>query len=1087
MLHIITGRAKSGKSVYCEREFAASLGADLRGVSYFIVPEQFTMEGEKNIFALDLPTSGVIFRSEVLSFRRIVHRILGKLGGCSGETLPESGRAMLLISVLTQMNNEGKLQYYTGIWKKPAEVLTLLEFINELESYNSDRTLLIEKLSSVRDNADGTRKFKYDDLLSIYLRFSEVVDRSFLSGSRAWSTAVSLSDEYGFFKDSSIWIDEFTGFTDAEYEMISCMLRQGAEVTVALCTSRLGEPIFYPTDKTLDRLKDIALKARSGFKISDITEIYDFADKFKNRLLNRLELSYTGLKPASISEETVGDSEKNSIRLSASADTYEEVKNAAKQIKELISAGLSYSDIVVAVRNISDYSAFIGPVFSEMNIPFYIDDVKYITSNPAVVTINTLLDIYIYGMRQGDVIRLIKNGYYVDDPDRQDELENYILSRNIIYSARYSASDVTELKDLYDVYNDVKTVFTNAPDPGTAASLFTSLLKKLKIDETSQKFCERLKSEGDMKGADEFDRIWTVIADTLDIARDFLYSAPSEERFKDDGAPSGTELASLLKDYLNIGFSGYKMGFLPQEQNCVRVAGTGRSRMGSPEAMIILGVNEGVMPAAVSDAGILRETEREELEKAGIGLADSSLSRAYKEQFMIYTALFAAKKYLYISYALKNGFGEEMLPSSRVIKRLTAIMPWLEKTGALGTNPDTGIDGGEAFDNIDCDDAQTFSQPSFNVSGDLSKALLLRGNDPVMSISQIESYNRCPLSYLLERGLRLSERDVGEFRIADFGSIMHSVVEKGGMELSGTDLTKMNDDDVRTFAKGLADKYFYDTVTTFYPEFEKVYTPKNKLIVARLKEFCSIVLTAVGNQYKKSSFSTIAFECEFGKGGLLPPVTVKDVEGTGKTINISGRIDRLDAFSDGKRVYVSVVDYKSSSKKITERDIAEGLRIQLITYMKAATQNDAAKERIAGLAGKSGVDTVPGAGLYFVFGDGISVAPDRAAAAKKDGGDISDAFKMSGIVIGDGFDPDVLGGTGQGGVISIPRSGPLTTEKYDEYSALVDNVVVKTARSIGSGNFSPCPKPDSANTVSCGYCPFVSVCGASNIDKPSSV
>ena len=1056
MLHIITGRAKSGKSYYCSVKFSEA-ARDPASPSYFIVPEQYAMEAEKRIFSLDSMRSGVLLNSEVLSFKRLVHRILGKLGGGSGELLPAYGRAMLLSSVLSGMSHEKALGYYTGIAEKPAEILTLLKFFDELELYNSDSSLLLERLSSAADIANGTQKVKYNDLLNIFIRFSDKVNQTYLSGTKAWDVASSLSEKSGFFSGASIWIDEFTGFTDAELRMISCMLEQKANVTVTLCTSRLGEPVFYAIDKTLDRLKQIAVDASAGVKVSDISELTAYDPSRDHKLLRSLERTYTSLKPAPVDQSIFNNSELEAVSLHSSPDLYSEVTDAAKKIAVLAEAGYAYSDIAVAVRNINDYNAYIGPVFEKYKIPFYIDDVRAISPNPAVITIVSLLDLYIYGMRRPEVIRLLKNGFIVGSRDRQDELENYILSHNMRYASRYMTSDVIELRELYGLYASIKYEFSDAKDPGAAADGFIKLLKELNIDEKALAISEELEACGKYDAADEFRRIWNIILDVLDLSRKFLgFEQPCE----------GVPAAMMLKKFIEIGFAGLKIGFIPQEQNAVRIAGIGRSRIGSPAVTLLLGVNEGVMPAEVSDTGILRDIERDELESIGIGLADSSLSRAYKELFMIYSALFSPSDRLYVSYALKNGKGDELLPSARIINKLKAALPWLD------TDQSPEVD--EAVNDPETESAQ----PEFDVSPELSRALLLRGEEPVMSISQIESYNRCPLSYLLDRGLKLRERDEGEFKAADLGSIMHAVVEKGGMDLAGAGCRTMSEEEIGRYAASLSEKYFYETVREFYPEFDVVYTPKNKLIMSRLKEFCAVVLNAVGRQYKKSSFSTLAFECEFGGGGILPPVKVKKIDDPTKNIYVCGRIDRLDAFSDGSRIYISVVDYKSSAKKISEHDISEGLMIQLITYMKAATESREGRDKISDLAGSAGLDTVPGAGLYFVFGDGINAVNDRTKIPAEADAGVNKSFRMSGIVIGDDSIAENLGGSDADGVISIPREGPLPEEKFTEYSGMVDNAVAVTANKICKGIFGPVPKVRSLCKIACEYCPFMSVCCA---------
>ncbi|MBP5730392.1 MAG: hypothetical protein J6X19_04220, partial [Clostridia bacterium] len=70
MLRIITGRAKSGKSEICSREFAEFVASGRDGGAYFIVPEQYAVEAERRILALDVMQDRSLFEAEVLSFKR---------------------------------------------------------------------------------------------------------------------------------------------------------------------------------------------------------------------------------------------------------------------------------------------------------------------------------------------------------------------------------------------------------------------------------------------------------------------------------------------------------------------------------------------------------------------------------------------------------------------------------------------------------------------------------------------------------------------------------------------------------------------------------------------------------------------------------------------------------------------------------------------------------------------------------------------------------------------------------------------------------------------------------------------------------
>ena len=57
------------------------------------------------------------------------------------------------------------------------------------------------------------------------------------------------------------------------------------------------------------------------------------------------------------------------------------------------------------------------------------------------------------------------------------------------------------------------------------------------------------------------------------------------------------------------------------------------------KALYIVGANDGVLPSANKNEGILSDEDRIELKELGIEIASDTRSRIFEEQFMVYTAL----------------------------------------------------------------------------------------------------------------------------------------------------------------------------------------------------------------------------------------------------------------------------------------------------------------------------------------------------------------------------------------------------------------------------------------------------------------
>ena len=52
-----------------------------------------------------------------------------------------------------------------------------------------------------------------------------------------------------------------------------------------------------------------------------------------------------------------------------------------------------------------------------------------------------------------------------------------------------------------------------------------------------------------------------------------------------------------------------------------------------------------------------------------------------------------------------------------------------------------------------------------------------------------------------------------------------------------------------------------------------------------------------------------------------------------KEIELIGKIDRIDTLKLDNKMYVRVIDYKSSQKDLSLNNIKEGISLQLLTYL----------------------------------------------------------------------------------------------------------------------------------------------------------
>ena len=230
------------------------------------------------------------------------------------------------------------------------------------------------------------------------------------------------------FDNCLFYIDEFAGFTKQEYNVIQVLDRIAKDIYVTVCTDDLRvikspeADIFYDNKQTVQTLKQIA----------DIkNEIHlDGSYRFKNEELKHLEKNIFDLPYKPYNKEV------ENIKLTIAKNQYEEIENVAREISKLVrKEGYRYRDIGVITKKLEDYSSLCKAIFSEYEIPVFIDEKKDITSDIFVKYVLAILDIFAKNWSYEAVFNYLKSG--IVKIDRLYELENYCIKWNIKGSKWY--------------------------------------------------------------------------------------------------------------------------------------------------------------------------------------------------------------------------------------------------------------------------------------------------------------------------------------------------------------------------------------------------------------------------------------------------------------------------------------------------------------------------------------------------------------------------------------------------------------------------------------------------------------------------
>ncbi|RZT23264.1 DNA helicase/exodeoxyribonuclease V subunit B [Fictibacillus sp. BK138] len=1044
-LQFILGRSGSGKSHSVFQEIREKLAENPTGSPIiYLVPDQMTFQSEYKLAST--PGLNGMIRAQVYSFSRLAWRILGETGGMTRMHITSTGVRMMLRKIIESKKEELK------IFKKASEqsgFYELLELMTtELKRYcvsSEDLSYNAETLLSLgqKENNKKVLKDKLSDLSIITGALEKALAGKYLDSEdylKLLQEKIPYSDTI---KDCEIYIDGFHSFTPQELEAAAGLMAHAKKVTIALTSEESYQPdsdpheldLFYMTKKTAQVLTQ---KAKEMNVEIEEPIVLSHTPKFTSPAIAHIEKQYDA-RPA------ISYSNPEGIHLAAGVNLRSEVEGAARRIIELVrDEGYRYRDIAVTVRNAGSYQPLIETVFSDYGIPVFLDQKKSMLHHPLIELIRSSLDVVLKNWRYEAVFRAVKTDmlYPLDEMRKttseirkcMDELENYVLALGIQGSrwtdskpwkykrfrgfeaddfGKTSRDDEKEqlINDLRDmIVSPLKRLSRDLSKSETVADLCTSLYKYLEDLSVPMKL-ERLKlhaeSEGKLRAAREHGQVWNAVLGLLD---EMVELTGSEKLSKE-----------TWMQMLETGLESMKFALVPPSLDQVLAGTLERSRFTDVKVNFLLGVNDGIIPLKPKDDGLLSEDEREALERNGVLLAPSARRKLLDEQFMIYLALTNGSDRLFVSYALADEEGKTLQPSM-VIQRMRDLFPDLKEH--LYQN-EPGVEDDLSFVQhplksvsylsaqlrewkkgypissvwwdvynwiITDDQYDHYAKKAisslfyFNREAPLSASVSkeLYGESILTSISRMELFQSCPFSQFMSYGLKLKERQMYKLEAPDIGQLFHAALKQMNDALQQRRVQWSD------LSKGDCYRMAGDIVDLLAPQLQhEILLSSNRhlYIKKKLKEVVGKASHILSEHAKASGFTPAGLELAFGTGGTLPPLVYKLPNGT--TMEVVGRIDRVDTAASSKGLLMRVIDYKSSSTGLNLAELYHGIALQMLTYLDVA---------VAHSEKWLGQESIPAGVLYFHVHNPL-LNQKKLLTADEIEKEVLKKFKMKGLVL----------------------------------------------------------------------------------------
>lgn len=1085
---------------------------NIKGRALIIVPDQFTLEAERELFR----SMGVnaLMDIEVLSMSRLGYRLLSELGGAKRTFIDKYGRHMILTRAA--MEEKDNLQVFKGLESKSSFIDMVNNFITDMKQNNCGSADLAEMARQAEDGSYVQKKLQ--DLQLLLCRYEEKIEGRYTDSEDYMNLVLNKIGTSRLISGNNIWIYGFDSFTPKSLSVIGELMTYARQVNVVLTgsedLSRRDGELFQLSRRVMELLAAEAQARGITARREEISAEYAFREKAPD--IVHIEKELYAL-PAEVKEpDTRG--QRSGLTLLRASGPYSEAESAACFVQKLVrDKGYRYSDIRVICNDQDVRGPILRRIFREYGMKLFSDGRKDILQSPVLQFVISLLDVVIEKYRSDTVFRALKSGFGDLTADETSDLENYGIKYRIKGTMwkrpflkgekEYGAEELKRLDQIRERAiaplekfeelirdNTGKEKEHKRTNKAFIEAFYRYLYDDVCLPQKIVSFAEEQCASGRDDLAEETAQIWGCLIHILDQ----IAGISGDDEFR----------PQIFRDLLKTGLSQMDIGLLPPAKDGLVMGTMQRSRSGKIKALIVVGANEGVLPQENTESGLFGSEEKELFDERGIRLCKVDAVRLMEERMGIYRNLSKPNEELYVSCSMTDAEGNTIKPSP-VFNKLKELFPHTpverdvlnngrqrelingfmsglrHMTEALREVSEGGIlddSWKQMADWLKTQKPETI-QPiieglSFTNSqealGREAAAELFR-KDPEgelsVSPSRLEKFSRCPFSHFAAYGLKPEERRIFEVAPREIGDIYHRCLMELTRKLTvpGVNVTDpaspwmtITDEEIREFV--------IETVSSQLKGYrEGVFDLGNeeKYRGARVMDICEKVCRAIIQQVRAGSIKECRFEVPFGRGAgsLIKPVEVR-LEN--ETVYIEGKIDRVDYLPHDR---VKIIDYKTGNENFSAEEAAAGYRLQLMLYLEASMENI---RRPAGV-------------FYFNISEPMIDMSAKAINEEEIADKVKKNFKLNGVIVDD---PDVIRNvagdftgysdilplhSGRDGIVPSGKEGLLSEEDFDRLREAVNKKVRSICADLVEGRIDIHPMK-TGDRSACTYCSYKGIC-----------
>lgn len=1128
-LRIVYGRAGTGKSKYIYDDVEKKIKEGVKNKIYIITPEQFSYTAEKKL----MENKKAIINAEVITFDRMAFRVLNELGSTQ-DNITKSGKAMLIYSILQQEKKNLNLLNKTDenvelcirtISEFKKNKISITDLKNELENINDEYIKIkLQDMILIYEKFELNIQNKYIDETDLLTKLENNIDKT-----NIFNDAYIYIDEFvGFTKQELLIINKLLNISN-ELTITFCTDNLDFNTNPDV-------DVFYPNKITINKVLKL-LNKNEKFEIINLNKSYRFKNEellfIEKNLFNKKktiydkELNNINLFLSQNKYTEIENVAKNINKLIKNYNyKYNEISIITKNIN-------LYSSLIKSI-----FSKYKIPVFidekKDLNqnilIRYILSILEIIIKNYTYESVFNYLKNTFLRINENDVFKLekyvikygIKNNKFKQDfnygiNEKNKEEINYLneLRKKIIDPLIILEKKINKKQNINNLINEFYMFLINENieikvndliENNNYKKIEFKRIIRFKRNTKKDKFKRKINKTNEINNLawKKINKNNNELSNEYKISYEIIINILKEIKniFKDEKI--------TLDDFykiLKIGLKNSNLGKIPSTQDQVIVGDTERSRSHKVKAIFIIGLNDGVFPSVHKDEGFFNDQDRIFLKEKGIELAKGTIDNLYDDNFNIYKAFTTAEEKLFLSYSSSDIDGKPLRASNFILKLKKILINLKEESDLLDNDNNNIIIEKSLYDNLIINinyinkrnnnlnnlENNIFLNYKYFKENDNYKEVLksnleyikllkipknikkenaqrLFGNKLTTSVSKLESFKACPYEYFLQYSLKLKEREELKIKSLDTGSFMHEIIDLFFKEIKNKNIDIKNID--LKIEETIIDKIIENKLQEA-KNYIFVATKKYRLLVKRLKKIILKSIEYIILSLKASDFKIMDTEIAFDeKGNHYKPIKIK-LE-NGKTVEIIGKIDRVDIAEDESNKYIRIIDYKSSLKDMDFTNIYGGLQLQLITYLDAMCKIE---------------DFIPAGILYFNLLEQI-INSEKKISKEEIEEKIKNNFKMKGLILADvkvaimqdnNLRPSssskvIPAYMDKDGNLSERKSKVLKREEFIQLQKYVNRTIKEISYEILNGNIDLKPYYKNRKTP-CEYCTYKNICG----------